>query len=27
MASAMVSGYDRGPARDRVRDLLRDAPA
>ena len=25
MASAMVSGYDRGPARVRVRDLLSDA--
>jgi hypothetical protein len=25
MASAVVSGYDRGPARDRVRDLLSDA--
>jgi 4-hydroxyphenylacetate 3-monooxygenase len=26
MASAMVSGYDRGPARARVRDLLGDTP-
>jgi 4-hydroxyphenylacetate 3-monooxygenase len=26
MASAMISGYDRGPARARVRDLLGDGP-